>query len=136
MPNLFTGSTTKSTLSGSGLAGAPTDYSSSASDCCCPSSTVFLDTLTTKLLAMTRSLQKQFEDLEKNQQPPSIGPRAPRLAQISVSATVSVKYAYYIYVQRYGPPVNGKFDQLYIDLINAEIALGKEHEDSDSDSDC
>jgi len=83
---------------------------------------------------MTRSLQKQFEDLKKNQAPPSTGPRAPRLAEISVKAVVSVKYAYYIYVQRYGPPVNGKFDPLYIDLINAEIALGKENEDSDSDS--
>ena len=130
MPNLFTGSTTNSTLSGSGLAGAPT--SSLASDCCCPSSTVFLDTLTTKLIAMTRSLQQQFDDLKKNQAP-ALGPRAPRLAEIKVSANVSVKYAYFIYVQRYGPPVNGRFDPLYIDLINAEIALGKEHEDSDSD---
>ena len=81
---------------------------------------------------MTRSLQKQFEDLKKNQAPPLDGPRAPRLAEIKVSAVLSVKYAYYIYVQRYGPPVNGKFDPLYIDLINAEIALGKEHEDSGS----
>ena len=132
MPNLFTGSMTNSTLSGSGLAGAPTSSLSSASDCCCPSSTVFLDTLTTKLIAMTRSLQQQFDDLKKNQAPPSTGPRAPRLAEIKVSAVVSVKYAYYIYVQRYGPPVNGRFDPLYIDLINAEIALGKEHEDSNS----
>ena len=128
MPNLFTGSSTQLTLSRSGLAGS---YSS-ASDCCCPSSTVFLDTLTTKLIAMTRSLQKQFEDLKKNQAPPLDGPRAPRLAEIKVSAVLSVKYAYYIYLQRYGPPVNGKFDPLYIDLINAEIALGKEHEDSNS----
>ena len=133
MPNLFTGSTVRSTLSGSGLADAPTSYSSSASDCCCPSSTVFLDKLTTKLIAMTRSLQQQFEDLKKNQKPPSTGPRAPRLAEIKVSAVVSVKYAYFIYVQRYGPPVNGKFDQVYIDLINAEIAAGKVNEDSDSD---
>jgi hypothetical protein len=81
---------------------------------------------------MTRSLQQQFEDLKKNQAPPLDGPRAPRLAEISISANISVKYAYYIYVQRYGPPVNGKFDPLYIDLINAEIALGKEHEDSGS----
>lgn len=131
MPNLFTGSSTQLTLSGSGLANAPTSYSSSASDCCCPSTTVFLDTLTTKLIAMTRSLQVQFEDLKKNQAP-ALGPRAPRLAEIKVSAVVSVKYAYFIYVQRYGPPVNGKFDPLYIDLINAEIALGKEHEDSGS----
>ena len=133
MPNLFTGSTVSSTLSGSGLADAPTSYSSSASDCCCPSSTVFLDKLTTKLIAMTRSLQQQFEDLKKNQKPPSTGPRAPRLAEIKVSAVVSVKYAYFIYVQRYGPPVNGRFDQVYIDLINAEIAAGKVNEDSDSD---
>ena len=133
MPNLFTGSMVRSTLTGSGLGGTSAPYSSSTSDCCCPSSTVFLDTLTTKLLAMTRSLQQQFTDLEKNQKPPSVGPRAPRLAEIKVSAVVSVKYAYFIYVQRYGPPVNGKFDPLYIDLINAEIALGKEHEDSGSD---
>jgi len=131
MPNLFTGSSTQLTLSGSGLANAPTRSSSSASDCCCPSTTVFLDTLTTKLIAMTRSLQVQFEDLKKNQAP-ALGPRAPRLAEIKVSAVVSVKYAYFIYVQRYGPPVNGRFDPLYIDLINAEIALGKEHEDSGS----
>lgn len=135
MPNLFTGSTTNSTLSGSGLAGAPTSYSSSASDCCCPSSTVFLDTLTTKLLAMTRSLQKQFTDLENNQKPATAEFKGSQLVRIALGANVSVKYAYYIYVQRYGPPANGKFDPLYIDLINAEIALGKEHEDSGSDSD-
>jgi hypothetical protein len=82
---------------------------------------------------MTRSLQQQFIDLEKNQKPPSSGFKGSRLAEIGVGANVSVKYAYYIYVQRYGPPVNGIFDPLYIDLINAEIALGKEHEDSDSD---
>ena len=55
------------------------------------------------------------------------------MAEIKVSAVVSVKYAYFIYVQRYGPPVNGRFDQVYIDLINAEIAAGKVNEDSDSD---
>ena len=131
--DLFTGNSAITTLSGSGLANAPASSSSSAS-CCCPSSTVFLDTLTTKLIAMTRSLQQQFEDLKKNQVPPSSSEmKGSRLAELGVGANVSVKYAYYIYVQRYGPPVNGVFDPLYIDLINAEIALGKEHEDSDSD---
>jgi hypothetical protein len=88
--------------------------------CCCPSSTKFLDTLTDKLIEMTQSLKEQFSELVK---PPKPGPSGVFLASTSVSAKVETKEEYFIYVNRYGPPINGIFDSIYLDLIRAELAV-------------
>ena len=91
-------------------------------NCCCPSSTKFLETLTDKLIEMTNSLKEQFEELKKNQGP--IDTKGILLVNVEVSANVSFRYEYVIYIQRYGPPTNGIFDPIYLDLIRAELAAG------------
>jgi hypothetical protein len=92
-------------------------------NCCCPSSTKFLETLTSKLVDMTESLKKQFEDLQANCQKPS-NYRGLTLVSIEVKGSATIKYEYIIYLQRYGPPTNGQFDPIYLDLIRAELAAG------------
>ena len=139
MVSFYDSSYIAATLASTGLANAPTVAASSSpnsANCCCPSSTLFLESLTNKLIAMTTSLKQQFIDL-KNNQKESTGPRAPRLVEIQVKTNISVKYEYIIYLKRYGPPVNGIFDPVYLSLIRAELIAGVPigYDSSDSDSD-
>ena len=125
MPTYFQGS-----LSGLvGSAGLTNPYSltstgssTDAGNCCCPSSTKFLETLTNKLVDMTNSLKTQFSELVKP--PVNTGGRGIFLATVDASQVVQVRYEYLYYIRRYGPPVNGIFDPVYLDLIRAEIDAG------------
>jgi hypothetical protein len=90
--------------------------------CCCPSSTKFLDTLTDKLIAMATALQTRIAELESR--PPPGQQRGVIFANVDVSERVGVKFEYIIYLQRYGPPIAGIFDPIYLDLIRAELAAG------------
>ena len=130
MVSLFTGSVL-TTLTTSGLTNptlstvtAITGSSSSSGGCCCPSSTVFLDTLTNKLIEMTTSLQTQFADLLANSMATRTVGKGPLLANISIRANVQYKSEYFIYIMRYGPPVDGIFDPVYLDLIRIELENG------------
>ena len=145
MVSFYNASIISAALAQTGLANAPAIVSSLSSggsgsggsgsnNCCCPSSTKFLEKLTTKLITMTTSLKQQFEDL-KNNQKEFVGPQAPRLVEITVKANISVKRVYYLYIQRYGPPINGIFDPDYIRLLQAELDAGVIFDSSDSDSD-
>jgi hypothetical protein len=73
---------------------------------------------------MALSLQQQFIDLQtfKNNTI-QIGQGA-ILAAIEVKGSVIVRMEYIYYIQRYGPPINGIFDPIYLDLIRAEIVAG------------
>ena len=135
MPNLFDGSFITSSLSGTSLSNAPSTSGSSSGSgsCCCPSSTLFLESLTTKLIAMTTSLKQQFIDLQNNQKDVP-GSSGLRLLEIGISERVSVKQEYVIYLKRYGPPLQGNFDPQRLAIIRAQIATGV-FIDSDSDSD-
>lgn len=73
---------------------------------------------------MTRSLKKQFAELEANGGKGTKNALGPVLATISISAALTYRYEYAIYLRRYGPPMNGIFDPVYIDLIKAELAAG------------
>ena len=89
----------------------------------CPStSIVFLQALTTKLVDMTTALKRQFANLE------SLGrqgtTRGTVLASTSVKGNVRFKPEFAIYVQRFGPPMLGEFDPLYLELIRAELKAG------------
>ena len=100
----------------------PSSANADAGNCCCPSSTKFLETLTDKLIEMTNSLKTQFAELVK---PPAPGgSRGFFLATIPLTAKVTTKYEYVFYIRRYGPPTNGIFDPIYLDLIRAEIDAG------------
>jgi len=96
----------------------------SNASCCCPSTTIFLQTLTDKLYDMALSLKQQFIDLADLRNNASQRGRGAIIASIDTQATVSVKMEYVYYIQRYGPPLNGIFDPIYLDLIRAEMAAG------------
>lgn len=127
MPTYFEGSLS-ALVSGAGLTNPyalSTGGSAAATpsaNCCCPSSTKFLETLTDKLIEMTNSLKQQFKELEDKQGP--VATKGILLVNVEVSAQVSYRMEYVIYVQRYGPPMNGIFDPVYLDLIRAELAAG------------
>ena len=91
------------------------------SNCCCPSTSNFLETLAKKLYDMTVSLKTQFDEIKcwgKGKMENGI-----ILASIEVSANVQVKSEYVIYVMRYGPPVQGIFDPELLAIIRAELGL-------------
>lgn len=94
------------------------------SSCCCPSTTIFLQTLTDKLYDMALSLQQQFIDLQNFKNNTTQRGQGAILAAIEVRGSVVVRMEYVYYIQRYGPPINGIFDPIYLDLIRAEIAAG------------
>jgi hypothetical protein len=96
----------------------------SSSNCIiCPStSIVFLQALTTKLIDMTTALKRQFANLEAQGRQGTT--RGTVLASTSVKGNVRFKPEFAIYVQRYGPPILGVFDPLYLDLIRAELDAG------------
>ena len=101
--------------------GAGTGISTGGSGCCvCPSQTTFLTTLADKLKAMVESLQKQFAELRTKAISRGEGAI---LAGISASANVSVRIQYVIYIQRYGPPLDGVFDQELLDAIITEYNI-------------
>ena len=125
MVSLFSGSVlttlTSSGITNPSLSTLTSITGASSNGCCCPSSTVFLKTLTDKLFAMTQSLKTQFADLEANGNSTRITSRGVLLANISIQASLQFKPEYFIYILRYGPPVNGIFDPVYLELIRIEI---------------
>ena len=104
--------------------GSSSSSSNSSVSCCCPSTTIFLQTLTDKLYDMALSLKQQFADLANFRNNNMQKGEGAIIAAITVRATLTVKNEYPIYIQRYGPPINGIFDPIYLDLIRAEIAAG------------
>jgi hypothetical protein len=93
----------------------------------CMSSLNFLDTLSKKLLAMTESLQKQFDECVRP--PPSGGGESGvYLAKIDTpKMVIGVKYEYVLYIQRYGPPENGVFDETILTNLRAELGITAEN---------
>jgi len=73
---------------------------------------------------MALSLKQQFIDLQNFKNNTTQRGEGAILAAISVKGHVVVKMEYVYYIQRYGPPINGIFDIIYLDLIRAEIAAG------------
>jgi len=97
---------------------------STNASCCCPSTTIFLQTLTDKLYDMALSLQQQFIDLQTFKNNTTQKGQGAILAAIEVKGSVVLRMEYVYYLARYGPPINGIFDPIYLDLIRAEIAAG------------
>ena len=110
------------TNTGNSNANASTNANAS---CCCPSTTIFLQTLTDKLYDMALSLQQQFIDLQTFKNNTTQRGEGAILASIEVRGSVVIRMEYMYYIQRYGPPINGIFDPIYLDLIRAEMAAGQ-----------
>ena len=73
---------------------------------------------------MTNSLKQQFADLEANSRATQVAGRGAFLASIEIKGNITFNAEYFIYVMRYGPPVRGIFDPVYLELIRAELLLG------------
>ena len=117
--NKKTGAITSTTTTNSG------STTTANASCCCPSTTIFLQTLTDKLYDMALSLQQQFIDLQTFKNNTTQRGEGAILASIEVRGSVVVRMEYMYYIQRYGPPIGGLFDPIYLDLIRAEIAAGQ-----------
>jgi hypothetical protein len=116
-----TSSTVK--LSTGGLSSSSSSSSSNTMCISCPSTTlVFLQALTTKLIDMTNSLKLQFENLAALAN--SNKARGTIIASMTVKGAIKFKREYAIYLQRFGPPLLGEFDPLYLELIRAELKAG------------
>ncbi len=117
MPVYFTPiSSTKPTATGQTQG---TGSNAQNNSCCCPSTTKFFQELANKLKEMTLSLKEQFSKL---QAPPTSGLVLAEIKNEVEPAGIKMEYVYYI--QRYGPPPAGKFDETLLDLIRAEIRAG------------
>lgn len=99
---------------------------SSADDCCCDgsidkNSALFFNQLASKLLEMSESIEARIETIKKNCN--SSGQSSGFLfASIDTpQMSISVGGEYVVYVQRHGPPVNGKFDSCKLDAIRKEL---------------
>lgn len=83
-------------------------------------SAIFFNNLASKLLEMTQSFEKRIEDIKKN----CGGQSAKGFLFASIDTprmNITVGYEYIIYVQRHGPPENGKFDLCKLDIIRNEM---------------
>jgi hypothetical protein len=84
-------SSTTPNASGSGSGSG----SGSSSSCCCPSTTVFLQTLTDKLYEMATSLKQQFVELAEKAAS-NVQGKGIIIAAITVSGSVTYKIEYAI----------------------------------------
>lgn len=99
---------------------ASPDQNNSDSNCCCPSTTKFFEDLVDKLEEMTKSLKQQFYELSTVNN----DGRGLILAEAEVKMPkIVVNQIYFIYVQRFGPPIEGKFDETLLDQLRAELGI-------------
>jgi hypothetical protein len=99
--------------------------SSGGSGCCCDSidvsSAVFFNNLATKLLDMSKAIEKRISDLSSRVCVPTKGVK---LIEISApSMNIGVKYEYIEYIKRIGPPTNGIFDPVILEKIRKELGI-------------
>ena len=74
---------------------------------------------------MALSLQQQFIDLQTFKNNTTQKGQGAILAAIEVKGSVVLRMEYIYYLGRFGPPINGVFDPIYLELIRAEIAAGQ-----------
>ena len=88
----------------------------------CKDNIRFFTTLAVKLRDMAISINKRFNDL-KNKTCQTV-PGAVVFAAVDVpKMTIGVKYEYIEYITRYGPPNNGIFDPVKLDIIRSELGI-------------
>jgi hypothetical protein len=93
---------------------------------CCSSfsrdSSKFFSDLAAKLLEMTTAINKRIEDIKKN----CGGKAQSGFLLASVEAPVmnlGVKYEYIEYIKRFGPPIEGKFDEKKLEQLRIELGI-------------
>lgn len=108
-------------MSGSSMLCGKSSAGCTSSNINCSSAINFLDILSLKLLEMTKSLQEQFEECKHV---PTTQASGFVLASVDVpKMVVGVKYEYIVYIQRYGPPTNGAFDESILTHLRTELGI-------------
>jgi hypothetical protein len=88
---------------------------------CYTKSLDFLGNLANKLSELTNSLKTQFDTL-RNQIPSTTGGTI--LASVTIrSPPIGIRYEYFEYITRYGPPVDGIFNPDYLTVIRRELGI-------------
>ena len=86
-----------------------------------PSTSSFMNTLVNKLYDMALALKNQFSMLET--MATHVSSRGVVFAAIDAPPLVfQVNYEYVLYIQRYGPPLDGVFNQSYLADLRKEMA--------------
>jgi hypothetical protein len=115
MPTYIVSNTFNNVLGGTGDGGC-------ANAVVCRDTTKFFDKLATKLKEMAESVNKRIEDIRKNAVCYTGG--GVLFASIDVpTMNLEVKYEYIEYIKRYGPPLDGIFDESKLALLRNELAL-------------
>lgn len=101
----------------------------STSGCCCDSSidsnsATFFNNLATKLLDMSKTIQKKMDDLSNQVCKPTTGFSIVKID--TPSMLLGVKYEYMEYIKRYGPPDDGIFEEALLEKIRVELGIENE----------
>jgi|688.fasta_scaffold611693_2 hypothetical protein len=102
---------------------------SNTTGCCCDSSidsnsAIFFNNLASKILDMSKAIEKKMDDLSKQVCTQAIGFS---LVQINTpSMLLGVKYEYMEYIKRYGPPDGGQFDEVLLEKIRNDLGVKNE----------
>lgn len=84
----------------------------------------FFSSLANKLLEMATAINKRIDDIKKNCSKTT--ERGFLLASIETPVMqLGVKYEYLEYIKRFGPPVDGKFDEAKLEQLRIEFGIDK-----------
>lgn len=86
-------------------------------------SSLFFNTLATRLLEMSQSIETRIEQIKKNCGEPKQADGFLFASIDTPSMNITVGAEYVIYVQRHGPPHHGKFDRHKLDHIRKEFNI-------------
>jgi hypothetical protein len=82
----------------------------------------FFSNLANKLMEMATAVNKRIDDIKKNCNKGA--ERGFLLASIETPVMqLGVKYEYLEYIKRFGPPVEGKFDEAKLEQLRIELGI-------------
>lgn len=96
--------------------------------CCCDNSidrnsALFFSNLAAKLIDLTKAFEAKIDEIKKNCGSTSQA-RGFILAQIDAKPpTIGVKREYLEYIKRYGPPMDGVFDETLLQQLRDELGI-------------
>lgn len=96
-------------------------------NCCCDNSidgntAIFFNNLATKLLDMSKAIEIRINELKNKVCTPQ--KQGVFMASIETpNMPLGIKYEYIEYIKRYGPPLNGQFDELLLNGIRRELNI-------------
>lgn len=103
--------------------------SSNTTGCCCDSSidsnsAIFFNNLASKILDMSKAIEKKMDDLSKQVCTQAVGFSLVKID--TPSMLLGVKYEYMEYIKRYGPPDSGQFDEVLLEKIRNDLGVKNE----------